>query len=251
MLKVLVADDERIARNIIVMLLEQSEQEVTILQAADGVEALSTIKSQAPDIVFLDIQMPGYTGMQLAEQLGDTCVVIFVTAYDEYAVKAFELSAVDYLLKPFEDRRFFDAFERAQKRLHNQRQQAPAGLSELLEYTLTEQKSRYKSRLVVKEAGRIRLLDTVSINFIKGAGNYAEVHLLDGAVVLHRETLSTLEQQLDPDHFARIHRSAIVCKDSISELHPTVKGDYQVILKSRDRLTLSRRHKANLEELFS
>ena len=250
MLKVLVADDERIARNIVALLLKGQEDVGEIYEARDGNEALELAQLYQPDVVFLDIQMPGQSGIQLAEKLKQDAVVIFVTAYDEYAVNAFELSAVDYLLKPFEDNRFFEALDRARKQLNEKRKSDTDKISQLLHYTLTEQKQKYKSRLVVKEPGRIRLLDIGQINYIAGAGNYAEVHMLDDSTVLHRETLTSLEQQLDPKVFVRIHRSTIVRRNSISELRPSTKGDYTVILSNGERMTLSRRNKAKLAEYF-
>lgn len=250
MLKVLVADDERIARNIIALLLKEMPDVGQIIEAEDGVQALAAIEEHNPDIIFLDIQMPGQTGIQLAEKLGSDSVVIFVTAYDEYAVNAFELSAVDYLLKPFEDTRFFEAMERAKRQLHNQDEGHTKDLETLVKYALSERKSAYKSKLVVKEPGRIRLIDAKQINYIAGAGNYAEVHLFDGSMVLHRETLTTLEQQLDPALFVRIHRSTIVRRNSIIELRPNDKGDYAVLLKDGARLTLSRRNKHKLADFF-
>lgn len=250
MLKVLVADDERIARNIIVLLLKAMDDVGDVIEAEDGNQALKAAEQHDPDIIFLDIQMPGQTGIQLAEKLKSECVVVFVTAYDEYAVNAFELSAVDYLLKPFEDKRFYEAFGRAKRQLEKNTKSDFEEMETLINYALSERQSAYKSRLVVKEPGRIRLVETKEINYIAGAGNYAEVHLFDESMVLHRETLTTLEQQLDPSLFARIHRSTIVRKNSIVELRPNDKGDYLVLLKSGKQLTLSRRNKHKLEDFF-
>ncbi len=250
MLKVLVADDERIARNIISLLLKKMPDVGEVIEAEDGNQALEAVTTHNPDIIFLDIQMPGQTGIQLAEKLTPDNVVIFITAYDEYAVNAFELSAVDYLLKPFEDKRFFEAMERAKRQLSSQDESQSKDLETLVKYALSERQSAYKSRLVVKEPGRIRLLDIKQINYIAGAGNYAEVHLFDGTMVLHRETLTTLEQQLDSAVFARIHRSTIVRRNSIVELRPNDKGDYSVLLKNGAELTLSRRNKHKLADFF-
>lgn len=250
MYRVLVADDERIARNIVTMLLKDQDDIAEIVEARNGNEALELARQVKPHIVFLDIQMPGQTGIQLAAHLPEDCVVIFVTAYDEYAVNAFELCALDYLLKPFEDERFYTSLARARRQLKEKTQPDHKQLSDMLVYALDEQKQTFRSRLVVKEPGRIRLVDVQDINFIAGAGNYAEVHLFDGSEILHRETLSTLETQLDPSEFVRIHRSTIIRRSCIEELRPSSKGDYLVTLKSGDSMTLSRRHKAKLSELF-
>jgi two-component system LytT family response regulator len=251
MLKVMVADDERIAREIIVMLLRDQKDIAEVQEAKDGNQALQIAQQQKPDIVFLDIQMPGQTGVQLAEKLGHNCCIIFVTAYDRYAVNAFELSAIDYLLKPFEDKRFYLALDKARRHIEEQKQTDFSKVAQLLKHLAQEQSSEYKSRLVIKEPGRIRLLDVDKINFISGAGNYAQVHMLDGTQVLHRETLTSLENQLDPSVFLRIHRSSIIRHSSVSEIRPNDKGDYAVVLKSGEVLTLSRRNKVKLAELLA
>lgn len=250
MLNILVADDEHIARSIVLLLLQNQPDVGEVYEAKDGNEALLIAQEHTPDIVFLDIHMPGQSGIELAEKLPSNTVVVFITAYDNYALNAFELSAVDYLLKPFEDERFYDALERARKQVKDKRVGYHGDIRKLLEYSLVEKQNKFKSRLIVKEPGRIRLLDVKEINFILSAGNYAEVHLFGGNVVLHRETMTSLESQLDPGVFARIHRSTIVRRKSIAELRPSNKGDYLVFLKSGEELTLSRRNKANLKDLF-
>jgi two-component system LytT family response regulator len=195
--------------------------------------------------------MPGMTGIQLAEMLDPSIVIVFVTAYDEYAIEAFELNATDYLLKPFEDERLYGARERAQKKVLEKVETDYGKLAELVKLIKDGKQHNYKSRLLVKELGRIRLIDVEQINFIAGAGNYAELHLFDGKVILHRETLTLLEEQLDPALFIRIHRSSIVRRSSVQELRPNDKGDYIVVLKSGDTLTLSRRNKSKLNELLN
>lgn len=251
MLKVLVADDERIARDIICLLLQSQSDITEVLQAKDGVQAYEIAQTMHPDIVFLDIQMPGLTGIQLAEKLSPDTVVVFVTAYDRYAVDAFELNAIDYLLKPFEDKRFYKTLDRVRAQLANNNKTDYANLGEFIQQIQDEQFVEYKSRLAIKEPGKIRLLKVNDINFISGAGNYAEIHLFDESIVLHRETLTSLEKQLDPAVFSRIHRSTIVRKSTICELKPTAKGDYEVLLKSGQTLTLSRKNKGKLADLLA
>lgn len=251
MLKVLVADDEQIARHIITLLLSSQNDIAQVEEARDGTEALVKISQNPPDIVFLDMQMPGFSGIELAKKLDPRIVIVFVTAHDEYAIDAFKLNATDYLLKPFEDERFFTALERARAKVRARCETDYTRLADLLNLSQEEQGHPYKSRLVVKEPGRIRLIAVEQINFIAGAGNYAELHLFDDKVVLHRETLSTLETQLDPEVFTRIHRSTIVRRTSVRELRPNDKGDYIVLLKTGEALTLSRRNKDKLAELLS
>jgi two-component system LytT family response regulator len=251
MLKVLIADDERLARDIIALLLSGQTGIESIEEARDGTQVLEKVQQNCPDIIFLDIQMPGKTGLQLAELLDPSIIIIFVTAYDEYAIQAFELNATDYLLKPFEDHRFFAAWERAQKKVLERVKTDYGQLAELVKLIKDGIHPNQKSRLLVKEPGRIRLIDVEQINFIAGAGNYAELHLFNGKVILHRETLTILEEQLDPALFMRIHRSSIVRRASVQELRPNDQGDYTVVLKSGDMLTLSRRNKAKLNELLN
>jgi two-component system LytT family response regulator len=251
MLKVLIADDERIARDIIALLLSSQTGIETIEEARDGTQVLEKVQQSRPDIIFLDIQMPGTTGIQLAKMLDPSIVIVFVTAYDEYAVAAFELNATDYLLKPFEDKRFFTAWERAQKKVLEKVKTDYVKLAELVNLIKDGIQKNHKSRLLIKEPGRIRLIDVEQINFIAGAGNYTELHLFDGKVILHRETLTVLEEQLDPALFIRIHRSSIIRLASLQELQSNDNGDYTVVLKSGDALTLSRSNKTKLNELLN
>ncbi len=249
MYKVLVADDESLARETIKLLLSEQHEIAEVIEAADGNEALQLAELHHPQIVFLDIEMPGMSGIELAKRLPEDCVVVFATAFNEYAVTAFELNAIDYLLKPFEDERFYAALERAKQRFKEDKQQDYSKISEAIQHILNGQNKTYRERLVIRDPGRIRLVDVDHIDYITGAGNYAEIHLQDGKQVLHRETLSALEEQLDPSIFVRIHRSSIVRRSCISELRPNDKGDYSVILHNGEVLTLSRRNRAKLEEL--
>ncbi|WP_026376800.1 LytR/AlgR family response regulator transcription factor [Aestuariibacter salexigens] len=249
MLKVLIADDEPLARETIMMLLADVDDISEVRQAQDGNAAIREAAQFSPDIVFLDIEMPGLSGLEVAKALPASCTVIFVTAYNEHAVRAFELNAIDYLLKPFDDHRFYRALEKVRQRRTSDSIQG-GDLKQISSLLATlGQKSLYRERLVIREPGRIRLIDVDQIMYITGAGNYAELHLSDGKVVLHRETLSVLDEQLDPEHFVRIHRSSIVRRNMVTELRPNDKGDYQVILSNGEQLTLSRRNRAKLEVL--
>ncbi len=243
MIKALIVDDEPLARECIACLLDDLPESVDCHQAENGDHALTLLTEQHFDIAFLDMQMPGISGLQLAKLLPEKMLKVFVTAYDEFALPAFEVNAVDYLLKPYSDARFAQAWQKVLAKLQPL-QSAPNG-----------QKQRVcdgfpcKSRLVVRDPGRIRLIDVKHVNYITGAGNYVELHLVDGKTVLHRETMTALEQQLDPDVFIRIHRSSIVRRSFVTELRPNDKGDYTVILESGDLLTLSRRNRDKIEAL--
>ena len=249
MLNVLIADDETLARETVKMLLRTLEDVNEIYEAADGRQALQLAEEHRPQLVILDIQMPVISGIELAGQLPPECVVIFATAYNEFAVEAFELSAIDYILKPFDDERFYKAVEKARAKIGDSSGQDLSKISNIIQQMMGEQQKPYRERLVIRDPGRIRLIDVDQIQYITGAGNYAEVHLSDGKQVLHRETLSALEKQLDPAQFVRIHRSSIVRRSCITELRPNDKGDYSVILQNGEVLTLSRRNRDKLDEL--
>ena len=249
-LKVLIADDEPLARQSIALLLQQERAIVQIEQAADGKQAMAMFEQLQPDLVFLDIQMPGFTGIELAGYFAGKAEVVFVTAYDQYAITAFELDAIDYLLKPFDDERFQQSLQRAINRIREHQLSDLTRVSDVIRQLQQDSGSRYKSKLIIKDPGRIRLQDVDQIDYIRGAGNYAEIHLFDGKMLLHRATMSTLEQQLDPQVFTRIHRSVIIRQARISELRLNERGDYTVILKDGQQFSLSRQNKHKLEQLL-
>ncbi|MEW6981070.1 LytR/AlgR family response regulator transcription factor [Colwelliaceae bacterium 6471] len=251
MINVLIADDEYLARETIKLLLKDQPDIAKVIEAEDGKKALKLCNLHQPELIFLDIQMPGYTGIQLMEKLPDNTIVIFATAYDQYAIKAFDLNAIDYLLKPFDDERFYEALDKARSQINAKKLTNFKEIGMLIQQMNEQQDKKYKTRLIVKEPGRIKLIDVAQINYIAGAGNYADVYLFDEKHILHRETLTSLETQLDPKEFVRIHRSSIVRRSSVAELRANENGDYTVILKSGHELTLSRRNKDKLEELIS
>lgn len=246
MLNVLIVDDEPLARECVALLLKDEPMISNVHQAGSGNEAMLIAEQHTIHLAFLDMQMPGMSGLHLAKELPDSCMRVFITAYDQFALPAFEVNAIDYLLKPFSDERFKQALKKVFSKLpglseaNSMAQQSPQPATSNVEY---------KNRLVVRDPGRIRLIDVDTVNYITGAGNYAELHLCDGKTVLHRETMTALEQQLDPDVFIRIHRSSIVRRTFVSELRPNDKGDYTVILESGDLLTLSRRNRDKIEAL--
>lgn len=247
-IRVVIVDDEPLAREMLREML-QSDPQVTIVgESSNGREALDVINSTAPDLLFLDIQMPELGGFEVLENLGKAAIphVIFVTAYDHYAVRAFEFHALDYLLKPFDQERFDLAWERAKVQILRERN---GGVDQRILALLEELKagSKYLERLVIKSAGRIYFLETQDIDWIEAEGNYVSVHSGKKAHLL-RETISSLEAQLDPRKFVRIHRSSIVRIDRIQELQPWFHGEYRVILQGGTQLTLSRNYREKLQE---
>ena len=229
------------------MLDSDSEVEV-VGECANGREAVDVIKSSSPDIVFLDIQMPELGGFEVLESLepNTTPYVIFVTAYDQYAVRAFEVHALDYLLKPFDRERFEVAWQRVKGQIQldrtSRRDQDIIALLEELKAG-----PRYLERLVIKNGGRVFFLHVQDVYCIEAEGNYVRVYDNQKGYLL-RETISSLEGQLDPKQFLRIHRSAIVKIDRIKEMQPWFHGEYRIIMENGKQLALSRNYRANLQE---
>jgi two-component system LytT family response regulator len=248
-LRTLIVDDEPLARERMRSLLE-AEADITIVgECRDGREAVDAIKRESPDLVFLDVQIPELDGFQvLAAIAGDKApAIVFVTAYDQYALQAFEVHAVDYLLKPFDEDRFRRALDRAREAVTRDK----GDLSEKLLSLLQELKAPhgYIERLVVKSAGRLFFLRTDEIEWVESAGNYVCLHVR-GESHLLRETMTGLEARLDPARFVRIHRTAIVNIDQIKELQPLFHGEYQVVLRDKTELTLSRGYRDRLQEVI-
>jgi two-component system LytT family response regulator len=273
-MRVLIVDDEPIARRRISRLLRLEGDVEVVDEVGSGNEALAAIREAHPDLVFLDVQMPDMDGFAVVKELGTDALpaIVFVTAYNEYAVKAFDVNAVDYILKPFDPERFRSAFQRARSHLE-QKSSAEAGrrIKALLEEVLGEERAqaiaaassanggagagaghasaprtRHLDRLMVKHDGRVYFVKVSDVDWFEAAGNYVRVHV--GRVShLIRETMHGIESQLDPNTFARIHRAVIVNLDRIRELQPWFAGDYIVILRDGRQLKLSRTYREALQ----
>src|SRR5688572_13642509 len=229
-IRTLIVDDEPLARDGVRLHLEDHEDIEIIGECTGGEDAVGRIEADQPDLVFLDIQMPGLDGFGVLEALGPEKLpaVIFVTAYDQFALRAFEASAVDYLLKPFEAERFDKALERVRVQLRGQNSD---GMSERLRNLVATLggRERFLERMVARTNGRILILRVDDVDWIEAAANYVRVHI-GAKQYLVRETMTNLETRLDPEKFLRIHRSVIVRKDRIKELEPLFQGDYSIIL---------------------
>jgi len=232
-ISVLVVDDEALARRNLTVLLRNDPDIESVVECESGLEAVKLIRDSKPDLVFLDVQMPGCGGFDVLELLGGDLpsTVIFVTAYDEYALRAFEAGALDYLLKPFDDARFRRALDRAKEKIAR--------------YTPLQRQPL--ARIVVKSRGEVLFLNVADIDWIEAVGYYACLHVGGDTHVLRR-TLLDLTRDLDEDRFMRIHRSVIVNLDRIYGLELQVGGDYEVVLKSNVRLRLSRRFRKRLQD---
>lgn len=249
-IRAIIVDDEPLGRIVIREMLRRDSDFSVIGECSNGQEAIAVINAERPDLIFLDVQMPEVDGFEVLAALDVTRLplVIFVTAYDQYAVSAFEVHAVDYLLKPFDRERFDKALQRAKLQL--QREQT-SNVSQRILALLEEQriKPKYLERLVIKTNGRIFFLKTEEIDWISAEGNYVNLHVKKDSYLL-RETISSLETQLNPQRFARIHRSQIVNLDRIRELRHWSHGEYQIILHDGVELMLSRSYREKLHDLL-
>jgi two-component system LytT family response regulator len=248
-IRVLVVDDEPLAREKIRGMVAADPELRVVAECSNGAEAIEAVRSMRPDLILLDVQMPEVGGFCVLETLKDEQLppVIFITAYDHYAVRAFEFHALDYLLKPFDRERFQAAIERAKRQIRRDSSDGSGIDARIL--ALLEQmhgQPRYSERLVVKTGGRVFFLNTDEIDWIEAEGNYVSIHTGKKAYLL-RETISSFESQLDPKEFVRIHRSSIVRLDRIKELQPWSHGEYHVILADGTRLTLSRSYREKLQ----
>ena len=247
-MRVLVVDDEAPARQRLIDLLKKDSQVGRVLEAANGKAAVEIIGREALDLVFLDVQMPELDGLQVIETVGAAAMplTIFVTAYDEHAIRAFEANALDYLLKPFSDERWEAALARARTR-HDELSLREFGRGVLRMLATRLQAGRYLDRLVVKGRGTTRFIRVADIDWIEGAGVYVNLHV-GGKELLYRSTLNELAGHLDPMRFIRVHRSSIVNIDSILELQPISHGEFEVVLKDGHRSRISRTYRTELEK---
>ncbi len=248
-IRAVIVDDEPLARKRIHDLLREDREIEIVGECCSGSQALEMLEREKPDLLFLDVQMPEVDGFELLEAMEGICpAVIFVTAYDKYALRAFDAQAVDYLLKPFNENRFQQAVQRAKERIRK----AEGGQmsTELLSLLKDVQSGRKPAeRLVIKSGGRVLFLKAGEIDYIEAAGNYLNLYV-GKETHLIRETMQSLEARLDPERFLRIHRSTIVNLERIKELQPWFGGEYVVILRDGRKLTLSRTYRARVQQLL-
>jgi len=254
-IRALIVDDEPLARTGVAQLVEPVEEVTVVGEAADGTEAVRQIDENEPDLVFLDVQMPEMSGLEVVRRVGveEMPVTIFVTAYDEYAVDAFEAHALDYLLKPIDEERFAEALDRARTQL---RQAEASALSDQLHGLLRqyadaddEEESPSIDRFTVRGRDRIYFVDAEDVQWIESEGDYAALH--DGEDVhLVRKTMKELDEKLDADCFLRVHRSYIVNVDYVEALRPMDHGTYRLIMTAGSALKTSRGYRENVEALI-
>ena len=250
LVRVLIVDDEPLGRERIRALLSENDAVEVVGECQNGKEAVDTIKSTAIDLVFLDVQMPEMNGFEVIDAVGTGTMphVIFVTAYDQHALDAFEVHALDYLLKPFEIDRFNEALQHALNQINqeqqlSQEQQVQHLLSQL------HQPKKWLERIVIKTRSHLYFISCKDIDWIEAAGNYVTIHSA-GKQHFLRQTLTSLSAQLQPDQFIRIHRSTIVNIDRIQSMYPMASGEYEVLLDNGKKLTLSRSYRQSLDQFI-
>jgi two-component system LytT family response regulator len=250
LIRTLIVDDEPAARDGMRHLLTADPEIVLAGECANGREAAAAIRDTAPDLVFLDVQMPELDGFGVLRQVGveKAPTVVFVTAFDQYALRAFDVHAIDYLLKPFTDDRFRQSLDRAKQQVRQGRlEDLSRKLAALLDHDEPAPvRERYLDRLVVKSGGKVTLLPVGEIEWIDAEGDYVRIHVGKTWHLL-RETMKNLEEQLDSARFVRIHRSTIVNLEKVKELQPFFRGEYVVVLHNGTTLKLSRGYRDNLE----
>jgi two-component system LytT family response regulator len=270
-IRVLIVDDEPLARQRVEDLLRHEDGVDIVGMIDNGNAAIEAVRSLHPDLVFLDVQMPGKTGLDVVREVGpeEMPATIFVTAYDRYALQAFDVAAIDYLVKPFDDERFEQAFRRARRLVELEEMgglrerllavldsgrsaatspsAAPAASADATPATATSRgASPYLERIAVEMRGKVRVVPVSQIEYITASGPYVELHTSERAYLI-REAIHSLEERLDPERFLRIHRSIIVRVDLVDTFHRGAGGDYEVQLKSGARLRVSRSRREELE----
>ncbi len=255
-IRVLIVDDEILSRDVIRAFLKSQHHIEVVSECSNGLEALQCIADLKPDLVFLDIQMPDLNGFQVIKELPAETMpaFIFVTAYEKYALKAFEVSAIDYLLKPFTEERFRHAVQKAVIQISNSKQSEFNKAVEKLLHVYSDLRGKdlnkeYLNRLMVRENKKIFLVPLKDIYCLEASGDYVRLHLKNKNHLIN-ESLNNLETKIDPNTFVRIHRSAIINKERIKEFIPHFNGEYVIILENEMQVKLSRTYKHLFKELI-
>lgn len=238
MIRTIIIDDEPLAAGIVREFLAEFPQFEIVDQCEDGFQAMKSIQKHQPDLLFLDVQMPKITGFELLELLDEPPAVIFTTAFDQYALKAFDAQAVDYLLKPFSQDRFRQAIERF---LSTQEKEIDtSGIQDMAEKS---------NRLVVRVKNEIKIIPVSEVMYFEAQDDYIAIHTESGQF-LKKMTMKSLEESLTPDQFARIHRSYMLNLNQITRIEPYERDSYLVFLKNGEKLPVSKTGYARLRQVL-
>jgi two-component system, LytTR family, response regulator len=249
-IRTVIVEDESLARQKLERFLESEPGIRVVASVSESSAAVREILANSPDLIFIDIQLPGGNGLSVIEEISASCTpyIVFTTAYDQYAIKAFELHAVDYLLKPFDQSRLHQAVEKVRSRIFSAPlTQWTQQLAQLLE-RMPAHTVREESRIVVKTGGRVLFLEPEDIEWIEAASNYVRVRCGSNSYMI-RNTISDIEEKLDPHHFLRVHRSIIVNVSKIKEVQPCNSGEYVVVMRSGKELSCSRTYRAAIASI--
>jgi two-component system, LytTR family, response regulator len=245
-LKILIIDDEELARTVVRKYLSGFSNIIeTIDECSNGFEAIKKINENKPDLIFLDIQMPKISGFEMLELIDDPPVIIFTTAYDKYAIKAFEVNAVDYLLKPFSQERFIESVNKALERLKSDSKSGP--VKKLIDYDINEKE--ILERIVVKDGTKITIIPVEQIRYIEAQDDYVMIYS-DNGKFMKQKTMKYLEEHLDANNFIRVHRSYIAALSRISRIESYQKDSYRLVLNDNVKLPVSRTGYSKLKEIF-
>lgn len=245
MIKTIIIDDEPLARSIISAYLQQHPEYTVVAECNDGFEGIKAIQQHRPDLIFLDIQMPKLNGFELLEIIDEQPQVIFTTAFDEFAIKAFEKNAIDYLLKPISQSRFDQAVSKFNAAFKQSTLAAtPVKINESL-----EGEEQNLERIVVKNGSQIKIIPVQQVTFLEAYDDYVKIHTKEG-MFLKNKTMSSFEKQLDPKNFVRVHRSFMIRVDQLSKIEPLEKENYIATLISGDKINVSKSGYARLKQLI-
>ncbi len=251
-LRALIVDDEALARERVRTLLDGRDDIEVVAEASDGMEAIVAVREHRPDLIFLDVQMPEMDGFEVLSALDAASLpaVIFVTAFDRYAIKAFDVHALDYLLKPFDRERFNEAVDRAVDRLSPAHEGvARAELLEILHELRSRQGVTAIRRFVVRDNDRVRFVMADDVEWVEAAGNYVTLHVGAEAYMV-RGTMKRIEDALDPERFLRVHRSGIVNLDRVREIQPWFNGDFVILTETGHKITTGETYRSRLQDLL-
>ena len=243
MIRAVIVDDEELSRSLVKEYLTAHPDIEIVAECADGFEAVRAVNDLKPDLLFLDIQMPKLDGFEVLELIGDEVEVLFLTAYDQYALKAFEVHALDYLLKPFSEERFAKGLEQARSKL--QRQEKPVKI----DASLRQADDEFLDRILVRNGPKVHVIGVEQVDYIRAEGDYVGI-VVAGKSTLKHQTLAALEKQLDPARFVRIHRSTLLNIERLDRIELYSKDSYEAILQDGTRLPISRSGYNKLQALI-